>query len=99
LINSLGVSVIFLSSHDYSNHYKTSIYIAEALIKTIQEIWPYNVIQVITINVVNCKAAEAIIQDRYPNIFWSRCLVHTMNLLRHDIINMKDHDYIWIGAL
>jgi len=102
LINILAVSksgAIFLSAHDYSDHYKTGINIADALLKTIQDIGPYNVIQVITDNAANCKAAGAIIEDRYPNIFWSGCLVHTMNLLMHDIIKMKDHDYRWIGAL
>jgi hypothetical protein len=69
------------------------------LIKTIQEIELYNIIQVIIDNVANCKVARAIIEDKYPNIFWSGCLVHTMNLLMHDIIKMKDHDYRWISAL
>jgi hypothetical protein len=94
--NIIGVStsgVVFLSSHDYSNYYKTNINIAKAFIKTIQEIGPYNVIQVITYNVANCKETRGIIEDRYPNIFWLGCLVHTMNLLIHAIIKMKDHDY------
>jgi hypothetical protein len=72
LINILGVSAsgaIFLSAHDYSDRYKTCINIIETLLKTIQEIGPYNVIQVITNNVANCKVAGAIIEDRYPNIF------------------------------
>jgi hypothetical protein len=59
LINILVVSksgAIFLSTHDYSDRYKTGINIADALLKTIQEIGPYNVIQVITDNVANCKA-------------------------------------------
>ena len=59
LINILGASAsvaVFLSARDYSNHYKTDINIADALIKTIQEIEPYNGIQVITDNVANCKA-------------------------------------------
>jgi hypothetical protein len=89
----------FLSAHDYSDRNKTGINIADALLKTIQEIGPYNVIQVITDNAANCKAARAIIEYRYPNIFWSGFLVHTMNLLMHDIIKMKDHDYRWIGSL
>jgi hypothetical protein len=25
---------------------------------------------------INCKEAGAIIEDKYLNIFWSRCLVH-----------------------
>jgi hypothetical protein len=102
LINILGVSksgVIFLSAHDYSDRYKTGINIADALLKTIQEIGPYNVIQFITDNATNCKATGEIIEDSYPNIFWSWCLVQTMKLLMHDIIKMKDHDYRWIGSL
>lgn len=102
LINVLGVSAtraIFLSSHDYSDRFKTDINIAEPLLRTLESIGPYNVIQVITDNAANCKAAGAIIEDRYPNIFWSDCLVHTLNLFMHDIIKMKEHDYKWIGAL
>jgi hypothetical protein len=102
LLNILGVSasgVVFLSTHRYSDHYKIGIHIAKALIKTIQEIGPYNVIQVIPNNVASCKAIGAIIEDRYPIIFWSRCLVHILNLLMHDIVNMKDDDYKWIDAL
>ena len=102
LINILGVSAsgaVFLSTHDYSDCYKPSINIAQPLLETIQTIGPYNVIQVITGNAANCKAVGAIIEDKYPNIFWSRCLVHTLNLLMHGIVKMKDPSYQWIGAL
>ena len=101
LINILGVSTsgaVFLSAHDYSDCYKTGINIAQPLLDTIQTIGPYNVIQVIIDNAANCKAS-AIIEDKYPNIFWSRCLVHTLNLLMHDIVKMKDPSYQWIGVL
>ena len=74
------------------------INIAQPLLETIQTIGPYNVIQVITDNAANCKATGAIIEDKYPNIFWSGCLVH-MNLLMHDIVKMKDPSYRWIAAL
>ena len=60
LINILGVSasgVVFLLAHDYSDRYKTSINIAQPLLKTIQEIGRYNVIQVITDIAANCKEA------------------------------------------
>ena len=66
---------------------------------TIKKLNTYKVIQVITDKVVNCKAAGAIIEDKYPNIFWSGCLVHTLNLLMHGIVKMKDPSYQWIGAL
>jgi hypothetical protein len=102
LISVLVVSVsgaIFLSAYDYSEKFKTDINIAEPLLETIERIGPYNVIQVITDNASNCKAAGAIIEDKYPNIFWSGCLVHTMNLLMHDIIKNKNQQYKWIGDL
>eukprot|EP00253_Pinus_taeda_P034313 PITA_34313 len=90
---------IFLSSYDYSDKFKTDINIVEPLLETIDCIGPYNVIQVITDNTPTCKAAGAIIEDKYPNIFWSGCLVHTMNLLMHDIIKNKNQQYKWIGDL
>ena len=54
LIIILGVpasGAVFLSTHDYSDRYKTGINSAQPLIETIQKIGPYNVIQVITDNV------------------------------------------------
>ena len=80
LINVFGVSAtgaIFLSAHDYSDKFKTDMNIVELLLKTIATIGPYNVIQVITNNSANSKEVGAIIEDKYPNIFWSRCMVHT----------------------
>eukprot|EP00253_Pinus_taeda_P018560 PITA_18560 len=102
LISVLAVSIsgaIFLSAYDYSDKFKTDINIVEPLLETINRIGPYNVIQVITDNALNCKVAGAIIEDKYPNIFWSRCLVHTMNLLMHDIVKNKNEQYKWIGDL
>jgi hypothetical protein len=57
LINILGVfasGAVFLLVQDYSDCYKPNINIAYTLIKTIQEIGSYNVIQVITDNAANC---------------------------------------------
>ena len=102
LISVLAVSVsgaIFLSAYDYSDKFKTAINIAEALLETIDRIGPYNVIQVITDNAANCRAVGAIIEDKYPNIFCSGCLVHTLNLLLHDIVKNKNEQYQWIGDL
>eukprot|EP00253_Pinus_taeda_P032417 PITA_32417 len=102
LISVLVVSVsgaIFLTAHDYSDKFRTGINIAEELLETIDRIGPYNVIQVITNNAPNCRAAGAIIEDKYPNIFWFGCLVHTLNLLMHDVVKNKNAQYQWIGDL
>eukprot|EP00253_Pinus_taeda_P015575 PITA_15575 len=102
LISVLVVSVsgaIFLSAYDYSDKFKAAINIAEPLLETIDHIGPYNVIQVITDNAPNCKAAGATMEDKYPNILWFGCLVPTMNLLMHDTIKNKNEHYKWIGDL
>eukprot|EP00253_Pinus_taeda_P030171 PITA_30171 len=102
LISFLAVSIsgaIFLNAYDYSEKFKTGINIAEALFETIDRVGPYNVIQIITGNAPNCKLAGAIIEDKYPNIFWSGCLVHTLNLLIHDVVKNKNEQYKWIGDL
>ena len=95
ILDSLAIN----ASHDYSDWFKTNINISKPWLKTIESIGPYNVIQVIIDNATNCKEVGAIIKDGYPNIFLSKCLVHTLNLLMHDIIKMTNHDYRWIHWL
>lgn len=51
----------------------------------------------ITNNAANCKAAGKIIERTHPHIFWSGCLVHTLNLLMHDIVKHKECG--WINEL
>jgi hypothetical protein len=55
------------------------------------------VIQVIIDNATNCKGAGKIIERNYPHIFWSSCLVHTLNLLVRDIV--KHRECGWIDDL
>ena len=100
LINILGVSstgAVFLGAHDSSSVMASSQNIADILLKTIDEVGPTNVIQVITDNAANCKGAGKIIERKYTHIFWSGCLVHTLNLLMHDIIKHKE--CTWINDL
>jgi hypothetical protein len=100
LINILGVSstgAVFLGAHDSSSVMASSQNIADILLKTIDEVGPTNVIQVITDNATNCKGAGKIIERKYTHIFWSSCLVHTLNLLMHDIIKHKE--CTWINDL
>jgi hypothetical protein len=58
LINVIGVSAsgaVFLAAHNSSSISATSQNISEVLLKTIDEVGPFNVIQVITDNAANCK--------------------------------------------
>jgi hypothetical protein len=58
LINVLGVSAtgaMFLATHDSSSIIASSQNISDLLLKTINDVGPSNVIQVITDNATNCK--------------------------------------------
>jgi hypothetical protein len=98
--NIIGVSAsgaVFLAAHDSSSISATSQNISELLLKTIDGVGPFNVIHVITDNATNCKGAGKIIERMHPHIFWSGCLVHTLNLLMHDIVKHKECG--WINQL
>jgi len=98
LINVLGVSAsgaIFITCHSSIN--ATSQNIATLLLQSIRDVSLNNVVQVITDNAANCKAVGKIIERTHPHIFWYRCLVHTLNLLMHDIVKHKECG--WINEL
>lgn len=58
--------------------------IAFVLLKSVGEIGPSNILQIITDNVANCKAARKKIEKVHRHIFWSLCMVHTLNLIFKD---------------
>ncbi|CAL5373759.1 unnamed protein product [Camellia sinensis] len=93
LINIMAISggkAIFINGHDVSSIEKTGANIAELLLKAIDYVGPSNVVQVVTDNASNCKAAGAIIQRKHAHIFWSGCMAHTLNLLMKDIAKSED---------
>ena len=69
--------------------YKSKEYIAEKLKGIIEEVGRHNVVQIITDNAANCKGAGLIIESEYDNIFWTPCVVHTLNLALKSIREPK----------
>ena len=41
------------------------------------------------IMLLTVRQQEQSLENMYPKIFWSRCLIHILNLLMHDIIKIK----------
>ena len=80
---------MFLRAINASGEEKTKDYIAEKLVGVVEEIGPKNVVQIITDNAANCKGAGLIIQQKYDNIFWTPCVVHTLNLAMKNICTAK----------
>jgi hypothetical protein len=97
LINVLCVlasGAVFLVVHDSWSITSSAQNILELLLKIINDVGPSNVIQVITDNVTNCRGVGKVVEWVHAHIFWCGCLVHTLNLLIHDIVKHKDCGWI-----
>ncbi|GJN07302.1 hypothetical protein PR202_ga25122 [Eleusine coracana subsp. coracana] len=95
LINFIAVTEngpMFLKCENNEGKVKSKEYIADLLIQVIETIGPKNVVQVIIDNAANCKAAGLIVEAKYSNIFWSPCVVHTLNLALKNICAPKNNE-------
>ncbi|KAK4592402.1 hypothetical protein RGQ29_016798 [Quercus rubra] len=93
LINIMAVSdegPVFIKAIDGSGELKDKHYIAGVLKDAIKEIGHEKVVQVITDNANVMKAAGALIEGEYPKIFWTPCVVHTLNLAFKNICATKN---------
>jgi Protein of unknown function (DUF 659) len=88
LLNMLAVNAKgakFVDAINTEGQQKTAEYIAEQLEAGIELVGPEFVVQVLTDNAANCKAAGAIIMAKYPGMFWSPCVAHVCDLALEDI--------------
>ncbi|KAL0211794.1 hypothetical protein RCL1_005420 [Eukaryota sp. TZLM3-RCL] len=76
----------FVDNVDTSGKSKTADYVAEVIIDHINKVGEENVIQVITDNASECKAAGTIVEEVVPQVFWSPCTSHTVDLFLKDIL-------------
>ena len=94
LINIMAVSEngpIFFKEMNYEGETKGKRFIADLLINTIQEIGPQKVVQVIIDNAVACKVVGHIVEPKFHHIFWTLCVVHTLNLSLKNICIPSTH--------
>jgi hypothetical protein len=84
-----GNSDMFFRADNCEGEVKTKEYIANKLKSIIEEVGHHNVVQIITDNVVNCKGVDLLIEAEYDNIFWTSCVVHTLNLALKSICEPK----------
>jgi hypothetical protein len=71
---------MFLRAINAAGDTKSKEYIFERLVETIDFIGAENVVQVVTGNASNCRGARLMVEQKYPHIFWTPCVVHTLNL-------------------
>ncbi|PWA67780.1 HAT dimerization domain, Ribonuclease H-like domain protein [Artemisia annua] len=83
LINFMATSgngPLFLKAVNCFGEVKDRFFIADLMKEDINEIGNQNVVQIITDNAANCKAAGQLIEGEFPHIYWTPCVVHTLNL-------------------
>ncbi|KAK9037127.1 hypothetical protein V6N11_022049 [Hibiscus sabdariffa] len=88
LINFMATSgsgPMFLKAVNCFGEVKDKFFIANLMKEVIDEVGHQNVVQIITDNASNCKGAGEIIESMYPHIYWTPCVVHTLNLALKNI--------------
>ena len=79
----------FLLSQDASAEKHDGTYIYNFVDKAIEDAGEENVVQIVTDNASNNMAAASMLKLKRPNIFWTSCAAHTVNLMVGDIAKVK----------
>ncbi|KAJ9542134.1 hypothetical protein OSB04_028640 [Centaurea solstitialis] len=93
LINFMATSgngPLFLKAVNCFGEVKDRFFIAELMKEVINEIGHQNVVQIINDNAANCKSAGEIIERQFPHIYWTPCVVHTLNLALKNICSPRN---------
>jgi hypothetical protein len=88
LINFLANSpagTFFLGSVDASSEIANASMLADLLEKQIEKVGKEYVVQIVTDNGSNYKAAGRILMERIPTLFWTPCAAHCLDLMMEDI--------------
>lgn len=71
---------MMLKAVNCEGEFKDYVLVADLIMESIKEVGWQNVVQVITDNAPVCAKAGSLISSKYPTIFWTPCVVHTLNL-------------------
>ena len=93
LINIMAASSrgsMFVKAIDASGNTKDAEYVANLFVQTINDLGEANVVQIVTDNASNYKAAGLTIEAKYPHVFWTPCVVHSLNLALKSICEPRE---------
>ena len=82
--------LFFLKAVNCFGEVKDRFFIAELMKEVINEIGHEKCVQIITDNATNCKAAREIIESQFLHIYWTPCVVHTLNLALKNICSPRN---------
>jgi hypothetical protein len=98
LINFVASSLngpVFLKAVNALGKYKDAHYMGEEFIKVIEDVGVDSYVQIIVDNARVCKATGMVVEAKYPQVFWTPCIVHSLNLTLKSIAL----DATWIESL
>ena len=81
---------MFLKSINAFDEIKDKDFIVRHMRDVVMGVGPNNVVQIITDNAAVCKAAGMPIELEFPSIYWTPCVVHTLNLALKIICAIKN---------
>ncbi|KAK4383043.1 hypothetical protein Sango_2815000 [Sesamum angolense] len=93
LINFMAVNeggTMFVRAVNCEGEYKDKWFISTLIKEVMVEVGVANVVQIITDNAPVCKAAGLLVEQTYPHVFWTPCVVHTLNLALKNICAAKN---------
>jgi hypothetical protein len=98
LINSMVSSLngpIFLKVVDALGKYKDAQCMGELFVKVIEDVGVDYYVQIITDNAPICKVVGMTVEAKYPQIYWTPCIVHSLNLILKSIAS----DVTWMESI
>ena len=88
LYTNCGNGTSFIRSKEMSHVSHTSEVVLELVDKAIEDIGLENVVQVVICNASNNMGAKKLLLEKRPQIFWTSCVTHTLNLMLEGIGNL-----------
>ncbi|XP_072952867.1 uncharacterized protein [Typha angustifolia] len=89
-----GMGTIFLKSVDATAHFKSADYICQLMDEVVQEIGEKRVVQVVTDNEANYKAAGNLLMIKRPHLYWTPYAAHCIDLMLEDIAKEPEIDMV-----
>ncbi|KAG8389162.1 hypothetical protein BUALT_Bualt02G0200400 [Buddleja alternifolia] len=93
LINFIAINEngpMFVRAVNCQGEYNDKWFISHLIKEVIIQVGVANVVQVVTDNAPVCRAAGLLVEQTYPHIFWTPCVVHTLNLAMKNICAAKN---------
>ncbi|XP_043704525.1 uncharacterized protein LOC122654483 [Telopea speciosissima] len=88
----------FMGSVDASSYVQDANTLFQLLDSKVEEIGEEYVVQVVTDNAANYKAAGALLMEKRTRLYWTPCAAHCIDLMLEDIGNLKAYKKVIVKA-